>query len=98
MPIYEYKCDDCQQIFEEWQRNFEAQAKTCPVCGGNAERIMSNTSFMLKGGGWYATEYGNHSSAAPSEDSGASASEPSASASSPSDASASGSTTAGQAS
>ncbi|MFV0423870.1 FmdB family zinc ribbon protein [Oleidesulfovibrio sp.] len=95
MPIYEYKCDDCQQIFEEWQRNFEAQAKTCPVCGGNAERIMSNTSFMLKGGGWYATEYGNRT--ADGGDSGASASDSSASSSSPSDASASG-TTAEQAS
>jgi predicted nucleic acid-binding Zn ribbon protein len=58
---------------------------------------MSNTSFMLKGGGWYATEYGNRSAASDSGGTGASAPEPSASSSSPSDASASG-TTAGQAS
>ncbi len=59
MPIYEYKCNDCQQIFEEWQRTYDTSGKCCPVCGGNAEHIISNTSFMLKGSGWYSTEYGN---------------------------------------
>ncbi len=57
MPIYEYCCEDCHQIFEEWQKDFQDRDKICPVCGGTAQRVMSNTSFVLKGGGWYASGY-----------------------------------------
>ncbi|AMD92589.1 FmdB family zinc ribbon protein [Desulfomicrobium orale] len=57
MPIYEYTCEDCHQIFEEWQKDFQDRAKTCPVCGGAAHRLISSTSFVLKGGGWYASGY-----------------------------------------
>lgn len=57
MPIYEYCCDDCEQIFEEWQRNHDEQTVPCPVCGSEAHRIISNTSFVLKGSGWYVTDY-----------------------------------------
>jgi putative FmdB family regulatory protein len=57
MPIYEYRCNDCQQIFEEWQKNFEERETPCPVCGAKSKRIMSNTSFVLKGSGWYVTDY-----------------------------------------
>lgn len=66
MPIYEYRCNDCDQVFEEWLKTFdETEQRTCPVCGGHAERIMSNTTFVLKGGGWYVTEYGNQKASAP---------------------------------
>ena len=57
MPIYEYRCDDCNQIFEEWQSGFEEKEVACPVCGTPSKRIMSNTSFILKGSGWYVTDY-----------------------------------------
>ncbi len=60
MPIYEYRCQQCQNVFEEWLKSFDDEAPNCPSCGGQAERIMSNTTFVLKGGGWYVTEYGNH--------------------------------------
>jgi len=59
MPIYEYRCRECEQIFEEWQKGFEEKKVSCPVCGEKSERIISNSSFILKGGGWYATEYSN---------------------------------------
>lgn len=59
MPIYEYLCKDCEQIVEEWQKDFAVRAATCPVCGGDAQRIISNTSFVLKGTGWYVTDYCN---------------------------------------
>lgn len=59
MPIYEYSCKECHQIFEEWTKHIDdAEPQACPVCGNPAERIMSNTSFVLKGGGWYVTDYG----------------------------------------
>ncbi len=57
MPIYEYRCNDCQQIFEEWQKNFDQKDMSCPVCGGSGKRLLSNTSFILKGSGWYVTDY-----------------------------------------
>ncbi len=59
MPIYEYRCSECHQVFEEWTKHIEdSDNAVCPVCDSRAERIMSNTSFVLKGGGWYVTDYG----------------------------------------
>lgn len=57
MPIYEYRCEDCEQIFEEWQKDFKEQDVPCPVCGAKSNRLISNTSFILKGSGWYVTDY-----------------------------------------
>lgn len=57
MPIYEYSCKDCKQLFEDWQKDYEEREIPCPVCGGNASRLISSTSFVLKGGGWYASGY-----------------------------------------
>ena len=61
MPIYEYRCSECQQLFEEWCKQVEETSvpHACPICKGQAHRIISNTSFALKGGGWYVTEYGS---------------------------------------
>lgn len=59
MPIYEYRCKECQQIFEEWQHDFSEREVPCPVCNGNANRLISSTSFVLKGSGWYVTDYCN---------------------------------------
>lgn len=60
MPIYEYCCQDCQHVFEEWQKDFKEREMTCPVCGSPAKRLISNTSFILKGSGWYVTDYANN--------------------------------------
>lgn len=60
MPIYEYRCSKCDNVFEEWTQHFDSpHHEPCPKCGGDASRIVSNTSFVLKGQGWYVTEYGN---------------------------------------
>lgn len=60
MPIYEYRCDACDTVFEEWRRHADDIAEEpCPKCQKTAHRLISNTSFVLKGGGWYVTEYGN---------------------------------------
>ncbi|HLW71916.1 MAG TPA: zinc ribbon domain-containing protein [Candidatus Binataceae bacterium] len=58
MPIYEYKCHNCG-VFEVTQRITENALKKCPTCKGKVERIISATSFVLKGSGWYATDYAN---------------------------------------
>lgn len=57
MPIYEYECKSCGNTFEEWQKNHECREAVCPECGGKAERFISETAFVLKGGGWYTTDY-----------------------------------------
>lgn len=58
MPIYEYQCEECQSVFEDWQSGFEDREMECPDCGGASRRLISHTSFHLKGGGWYADGYG----------------------------------------
>jgi putative FmdB family regulatory protein len=60
MPIYEYQCPNCG-TFEVTQRITENPLKKCPTCKAKVERIISNTSFILKGGGWYATDYARSS-------------------------------------
>lgn len=57
MPIYEYKCDKCGKISEILQKHFDVDEAPCEACGAPAHRIMSNTSFVLKGTGWYVTDY-----------------------------------------
>ena len=56
MPIYEYKCNKCG-VFEAMQGIKEAPLKKCPTCKSKVERQMSRGSFILKGSGWYATDY-----------------------------------------
>jgi putative FmdB family regulatory protein len=56
MPIYEYVCKKCGE-FEVTQRITEPALRKCPTCKGKVERILSRSSFVLKGSGWYATDY-----------------------------------------
>ena len=59
MPIYEYSCPSCGKTFEEFMRASDnAETAACPSCGTEAPRMLSNTSFILKGGGWFASSYG----------------------------------------
>jgi putative FmdB family regulatory protein len=56
MPIYEYRCHRCGD-FEVMQRITEQPLARCPTCNGEVKRLISNTSFQLKGSGWYITDY-----------------------------------------
>ncbi len=56
MPIYEYLCRKCGE-FETMQRITEAALEKCPTCDGKVRRLISQTSFQLKGTGWYVTDY-----------------------------------------
>ncbi|MEZ4266810.1 MAG: zinc ribbon domain-containing protein [Myxococcota bacterium] len=58
MPIYEYACEACGHRVEQMQRMSDPPLKTCPECAEDAmKRLISQTSFVLKGSGWYKTDY-----------------------------------------
>lgn len=57
MPIYEYKCTKCGKHHEIIQRHNDKPVTRCPECGGRTKKLISNTSFVLKGTGWYKTDY-----------------------------------------
>ena len=66
MPTYEYECQGCGHEFEREQRITDAPVKTCPKCRKRrVRRLISQTSFVLKGGGWYSDLY---SSGKPKQD------------------------------
>ena len=58
MPIYEYKCTKCGKEFELFQRITAPDVKNCKFCKGPVSKLISLSSFSLKGTGWYATDYG----------------------------------------
>jgi putative FmdB family regulatory protein len=56
MPIYEYQCRKCG-IIEVTQRITQKALTKCPTCKSKIKKLISNTSFQLKGTGWYITDY-----------------------------------------
>ena len=57
MPVYEYECKACGRDFEYQQRMTDPEKTTCEACGGALERLISRTTFALKGAGWYKDLY-----------------------------------------
>jgi putative FmdB family regulatory protein len=58
MPIYEYECQACGHTFEEWQKMSDKPVRVCPKCKARkVQKLISHTSFQLKGGGWYSDLY-----------------------------------------
>jgi len=62
MPIYEYECSQCHQTSDALQKVNDPAPETCPRCGAHdtLTRLLSRTSFVLKGGGWYADLYSSN--------------------------------------
>ncbi|MGA8754440.1 FmdB family zinc ribbon protein [Candidatus Deferrimicrobium sp.] len=62
MPIHEYKCRKCEAVVERIEGMHDRQMRKCPSCGGKVDQMISHSAFVLKGTGWYATDYGtrNH--------------------------------------
>lgn len=57
MPTYEYECSKCRRVFEVRQRISEPALTTHEGCGGEVHRLISPAPFILKGEGWYVTDY-----------------------------------------
>lgn len=66
MPTYEYSCTSCG-TFDVEQRISEPALATCDKCGGPVKRLISRSSFALRGGGWYADGYASSKAACGSE-------------------------------
>ena len=68
MPIYEYQCQKCGKVQEALQSFSDKPLTKCRHCSGKLHKLVSRSSFHLKGTGWYVTDYANRSkdsSAAP---------------------------------
>ena len=57
LPIYEYKCKNCEQTFDVLQKINSDPVQKCVHCDGDVEKLISASSFQLKGSGWYVTDY-----------------------------------------
>lgn len=66
MPLYEYRCDACEHQFEVIQSFSAKPIRKCEKCGGRVQKLISRAGFVLKGGGWYKTDYAP--SSAPSKE------------------------------
>ena len=57
MPLYEYRCESCDRIFEVMQKFSDAPLASCDICGAPVERLLSAPALQFKGSGWYITDY-----------------------------------------
>lgn len=58
MPTYEYRCDSCGYVFEEFQSMKDAPLSKCPKCGSKVQRLISpGAGLIFKGSGFYLTDY-----------------------------------------
>ena len=58
MPLYEYRCEACQQRFEVIRKFSDPELDVCARCGkGPVRRLMSSPAIQFKGSGWYITDY-----------------------------------------
>jgi putative FmdB family regulatory protein len=63
MPTYEYKCEECGELVETFQKMSDEPLKICPKCGGHLRRlIFGGTGLIFKGSGWYITDYARKNS------------------------------------
>ena len=58
MPVYEYECGSCGSRFEVMQKFSDPAIAVCQLCNAaTVRKVLSPTAFVLKGSGWYATDY-----------------------------------------
>jgi putative FmdB family regulatory protein len=68
MPIYEYSCSKCGKTIEVLQKFSDKPLRKHEKCGGGLSKLISASSFHLKGTGWYKTDYAAKS--APADEAG----------------------------
>jgi len=60
MPMYEYKCAKCGDVFELIQKFSDEPLHEHPGCGGTVEKLVSAAALQFKGSGWYVNDYGRN--------------------------------------
>lgn len=69
MPTYDYKCAECEDVFEVTRASTDTSAVTCPRCGSAAKRVFTPVGVVFKGSGFHSTDYRSKpSEAAPKKD------------------------------
>ena len=61
MPIYEYQCDRCSEVFEIFHKIDDDCKVACPKCLGPVKKLISAPNFVLKGAGFYVNDYPSES-------------------------------------
>lgn len=67
MPIYEYQCTKCGEVFEAFQKITDEPLSKCKFCDAKVDKLISQSSFQLKGSGWYLTDYAKRASSGSTE-------------------------------
>lgn len=57
MPLYEYQCENCGELFEVMQKFSDEPLSRHEKCGGTVHRLLSAPALQFKGSGWYITDY-----------------------------------------
>jgi putative FmdB family regulatory protein len=70
VPIYEYRCDDCEALVEVMQKMSDDPLEVCEVCGGHLRKVLHPVAIHFKGSGFYTTDYGRGSTRRPGRESG----------------------------
>lgn len=63
MPVYAYRCRECEHYFEKYQRMSDAPLSDCPSCHGSVRRVINQVGVVFKGSGFYITDNRNGSAA-----------------------------------
>ncbi|MBW1680981.1 MAG: zinc ribbon domain-containing protein [Deltaproteobacteria bacterium] len=61
MPIYEFQCAKCGHQIEVWMKFSDKPPARCELCSGKMKKLISQSTFHLKGTGWYVTDYASKS-------------------------------------
>ena len=72
MPLYEYRCTSCDRQIEVIQSFSDKPLRKCEECGGKLEKLVSRSGFVLKGSGWYASDYKTPAKSSSKDDAGGS--------------------------
>ena len=67
MPLYEYRCRQCERLFDRLERSSGPKDGTCPDCGSAATRLLGAPALQFKGSGWYVNDYGKGNGSKPAD-------------------------------
>jgi len=65
VPTYEYRCDDCESLYEVFQKMSDDPLEVCERCGGQLRKVLHPVAIHFKGSGFYTTDYGRGSRGRP---------------------------------